>query len=94
MGRLYHYTSEEGHNTILRQKIIRQSKDFQKDCLYGDGVYLTTLNPEDFDKESLARNNYGAGWRKRLSAGRLDYYIELGRFFSLSTPHGLLLYVN
>ena len=53
MGRLYHYTSEQGHNIITRQKIIKQSKDFQKDCIYGDGVYLTTLNPEDFDKESI-----------------------------------------
>ena len=90
MGRLYHYTSEQGHNIITRQKIIKQSKDFQKDCIYGDGVYLTTLNPEDFDKESIARNNYGGGWRKRLSDGKLDYYIELGKFFPLSRVYKLM----
>ena len=78
MGRLYHYTSEQGHDRILGQKMIKQSQNFQKDCIYGDGVYLTTLNPEDLDKKSLAKNNYGGGWRKRLSDGRLDYYIELG----------------
>lgn len=87
MGRLYHYTSEQGHGRIVRQKLIRQSKDFQKDCVFGDGVYLTTLNPEDFDKKSLAKNNYGGGWRKRLSDGKLDFYIEIGKFFTLSRLH-------
>ena len=78
MSRQYHYTSEQGHDRIVGQKRIKQSQNFQKDCVYGDGVYLTTLNPEDFDKKSLAKNNYGGGWRKRLSDGRLDYYIEIG----------------
>ena len=82
MGRLYHYTSEQGHDRILGQKLIKQSQNFQKDCIYGDGVYLTTLNPEDLDKKSLAKNNYGGGWRKRLSDGRLDYYIEIEIPFS------------
>jgi len=82
MGRLYHYTSDQGHQRIIGQKLIKQSQNFQRDCVYGDGVYLTTLNPEDFDKESLAKNNYGGGWRKRLSDGRLDYYIEIEIPFS------------
>ena len=89
MGRLYHYTSEQGHSRIVGQKLIRQSQNFQKDCVYGDGVYLTTLNPEDFDKKSLAKNNYGGGWRKRLSDGRLDYYIEIG-IFNTTIPFSLL----
>ena len=89
MGRLYHYTSEQGHGRIVGEKLIRQSQNFQKDCVYGDGVYLTTLNPEDFDKKSLAKNNYGGGWRKRLSDGRLDYYIEIG-IFNTTIPFSLL----
>jgi len=77
MGRLYHYTSSQGHDRISSTGLIKQSKNFEKDCVYGDGVYLTTLNPEDFDKAELAKNNYGGAWRKRLSDGRLDYYIEI-----------------
>ena len=45
-------------------------------------MYLTTLNPEDFDKAELAKNNYGGAWRKRLADGRLDYYIEVEIPFS------------
>jgi len=77
MGRLYHYTNQRGYENIKRSGIIRQSQNFEKDCVYGDGVYLTTLNPEDFSKEDLAKNNYGGGWRRRMSDGRLDYYIEI-----------------
>ena len=77
MGRLYHYTNQRGYENIKKSGIIRQSQNFEKDCVYGDGVYLTTLNPEDFSKEDLAKNNYGGGWRRRMSDGRLDYYIEI-----------------
>jgi len=82
MGRLYHYTSEQGHKNIVTSGVIRQSQNFTRDCVYGNGVYLTTLNPEDFSKADLAKNNYGGGWRKRLSDGRLDYYIEIEIPFS------------
>ena len=77
MGRLYHYTNQQGYDQIVRSKTIRQSQNFEKDCLYGDGVYLTTMNPQEFSKEDLARNNWGGAWKKRMSAGRLDYYIEI-----------------
>lgn len=77
MGRLYHYTSEQSHARIVASGRIKMSQNFQKDCVYGDGVYLTTLNPEDFDKTELAKNNYGGAWRKRLADGRLDYYVEI-----------------
>ena len=86
MGRLYHYTSQAGHEQIVRSGVIKQSQNFTRDCVYGDGVYLTTLNPEDFSKEDLAKNNYGGGWRKRLSDGRLDYYVEIEIPFSDLTP--------
>ena len=82
MGRLYHYTSQAGHEQIVGSGVIKQSQNFTRDCVYGDGVYLTTLNPEDFSKEDLAKNNYGGGWRKRLSDGRLDYYVEIEIPFS------------
>ena len=82
MGRLYHYTSQEGHDHIVKSGLIKQSQNFTKDCVYGDGVYLTTLNPEDFSKKDLAKNNYGGLWEKRLSDGRLDCYVEIEIPFS------------
>jgi len=82
MGRLYHYTSQGGHDHIVKSKFIKQSQNFTKDCVYGDGVYLTTLNPEDFSKKDLAKNNYGGLWEKRLSDGRLDCYVEIEIPFS------------
>jgi len=82
MGRLYHYTSDKGHARISSTGVIKQSQNFERDCVYGDGVYLTTLNPEDFDKAELAKNNYGGAWRKKLADGRLDYYIEIEIPFS------------
>ena len=57
MGRLYHYTSHTGHDHIVKSGLIKQN--FTKDCVYGDGVNQTTLNPKDFPKADLARNNDG-----------------------------------
>merc|ERR1712098_612824 len=82
MGRLYHYTTREGLESIKRTRRIKQSANFERDCVYGDGVYLTSLNPEDYDKSDLAKNNYGAAWKKRLEAGRLDCYVEIDIPFS------------
>ena len=82
MGRLYHYTSDSGHDRITGSGRIKQSQNFERDCVYGDGVYLTTLNPEDFDTADIAKNNYGGAWRKKLADGRLDYYIEVEIPFS------------
>lgn len=82
MGRLYHYTNQESLAKIKRSKYIRQSKNFERDCVYGDGVYLTSLNPKDWDKADLAKNNYGGGWKKRLEDGRLDCYVEIEIPFS------------
>ena len=77
MGRLYHYTSAEAHDQIRAGGVIKQSQNSERDCCYGDGVYLTTIDPHHFAKEDIAKNNYGGGWRARLAAGKLDYYVEL-----------------
>jgi len=82
MGRLYHYTSQHGCDRITSSGCIKQSQNFERDCVYGDGVYLTTLNPEDFGKADIAKNNYGGAWKKKMDDGRLDCYIEIDIPFS------------
>ena len=77
MVKLYHYTNFEGYSQIKRTKVIKKSESFTRDCRYGAGVYLTSMNPSDHDKEEIARNNYGQGWQKNMSIGKLDHYIEV-----------------
>ena len=68
MVRLYHYTSKEGLEKILTEKLIRDSKE---------GVYLTSLNPRDYSMFSSAWNIYGRGCFKKMMDGSMDHYIEL-----------------
>lgn len=54
---LYHYTNEEGKNSILKSGFIKKSSSFNGDALYGDGVYLTALEPSN-TTASLILNNW------------------------------------
>ena len=56
---LYHYTTKDGKDGIAQGRVIYQSTDQIKDCLLGEGVYLTSLSPRSHSKEDIARNNYG-----------------------------------
>ena len=73
--KLYHYTDAKGIAEIKRTHVIRCSLGDQRDGIFGDGVYLTSLNPEDHDKEEIARNNWNNGWEGNL--GKTEYYIEI-----------------
>ena len=74
--KLYHYTDASGHAEIKRTKVIRRSqRGQQRDGIFGDGVYLTSLDPNDHNKEEIARNNWNNGWRENLH--KTDYYIEI-----------------
>ena len=74
--KIYHYTDASGHAEIKRTKVIRRSqRGQQRDGIFGDGVYLTSLDPHDHNKEEIARNNWNNGWRANL--GKSDYYIEI-----------------
>jgi hypothetical protein len=57
MSSLYHYTSSEGRKGILRDGVIRSSRDTTLDAVLGVGVYLTALPPETNTWVLLA-NNY------------------------------------
>ena len=74
--KLYHYTDASGHATIRRTKVIRCSRRGQQvDGIFGEGVYLTSLNPKDHDKEEIAKNNWNNGWNGNLD--KTDYYFEI-----------------
>ena len=71
MVRLYHYTSEQGLAAIKREGRIRASRAgrgsaLTRDCQYGEGVYLTRLDPKEHSKAEVAKNNYANGWKSRL----------------------------
>ena len=74
--KLYHYTDASGHATIRRTKVIRCSRRGQQvDGIFGEGVYLTSLNPNDHDKEEIAKNNWNNGWKGNLN--KTDYYFDI-----------------
>ena len=74
--KLYHYTDVSGHTEIKRTKVIRCSRrGQQRDGIFGEGVYLTSLNPRDHDKEEIAKNNWNSGWEGNLD--KTDCYIEI-----------------
>jgi len=76
MVKLYHYTNYETHCQIKRTKVIRVSTSATRDCRYGTGVYLTSMNPSEHEKEEIARNNYAGGWQGNMRLGKLDYHFE------------------
>ena len=74
--KLYHYTDASGHATIRRTNVIRCSRRGEQiDGIFGEGVYLTSLNPNDHDKEEIAKNNWNNGWKGNLN--KTDYYFEI-----------------
>ena len=54
----YHYTSKKAAEAIKKSKIIKSSKGEGRDAHFGDGVYFTDMNPEDFTRTEVSRNNY------------------------------------
>jgi len=73
----YHYTDEEGSRKIIRSGKILASLSFttSDDAGYGNGVYLTTLNPDTHSKHDIAMNN----WVKTTESfiNKTKYYFVL-----------------
>ena len=55
---LYHYTDESGMRGIQDLREIKQSGMVGVDAVFGEGVYLTSLNPEQHSKKTIAQNNW------------------------------------
>lgn len=59
---LYHYTSKKGCSSIKKTGCVRCSVD-EGAKYYGEGVYLTKLNPLSHTRLEIAENNYdNAHW--------------------------------
>ena len=70
---LYHYTSKEAAKAIKESRIIESSKGEGRDAYSGDGVYFTDMNPEDFTRTEVSRNNY----RYPNAKKKLEYCITV-----------------
>lgn len=53
----YHYTDEDSLESIIESGKIRKSETRRGDAAYGEGVYLTMIDPLQ-SKEDILRNNY------------------------------------
>ena len=80
---LYHYTTEEGAKGILKDGAIKPSvrkgtgrtKD---DALFGQGVYLTSLQP-GIGKQIIALHNYDGNNKnvqKMIKSGKVNFAIK------------------
>ena len=56
--KVYHYSNSAGMSGIKNSGCIRQSTDIEYDAILGAGVYLTTMSPNSYSKEQIAKNNY------------------------------------
>lgn len=59
MSVYYHYTTPQAAEEIRRTGVIKKSskKAKRRDAVYGDGVYLTQMNPTA-SRQWIALNNY------------------------------------
>ncbi|OWF41395.1 uncharacterized protein LOC110462532 [Mizuhopecten yessoensis] len=76
---LYHHTTKEGANGILKSGHIKESTDMKIGAVYGPGVYMTSYGPEK-SQEEIALNNYGNQKGiaiKILQAGKTDAIIAI-----------------
>lgn len=77
MGVYYHYTDKDSLKKIKRSKRINKSGVSNKDAIYGKGVYLTKLGPQNKSKYEIAMNNYDSAWNQGLSEGKVDCFIRI-----------------
>ncbi len=75
-GYLYHYTDNFGKDGILKSGVIRAK--IGPVAVYGEGVYLTSIFPEE-GKRKILVNNYGLNVFGSHKDDRADYYFEFNR---------------
>ncbi|XP_048241067.1 uncharacterized protein LOC124119549 [Haliotis rufescens] len=87
----YHYTNESGKNNIVQSMCIKASRHnpMGNDVAFGEGVYGTTMDPDNYSKQEVAKNNYDNRprfWESLMDIGRVDYAIEIFLPTSSLTP--------
>ena len=76
----WHYTSEEGARGIKQTGRIEPSHTGQGDAAFGDGVYATAMNPREYSKSEIAKNNYDDSpsfWQAQQASGKTDYAVKV-----------------
>ena len=79
---LYHYTNVGSYHSIMREGRIEPSSPKSKGQRgqggrHGRGVYLTDMNPQEFDREDVAKNNYGSGWETNINKTTHHICVEI-----------------
>ena len=54
---LFHYTNKTAKQAIDKSGYIKKSTDTQRDAILGQGVYLTSMTPNN-SSQSVLKNNY------------------------------------
>ena len=57
---------------ILLERRIKKSIPSDRNAFYGEGVYLTDMDPFQYGKEEIAINNWGQGHKKILHCGKVE----------------------
>lgn len=70
--RLFHYTNKSGYQGIVSKGVIQSGGGN-----YGTGVYLTDLNPDLYERSTIARAIFRLGGSFNEKKGKLDFYVEI-----------------
>jgi hypothetical protein len=75
---LFHYTSLEGHDGILKSKNIRPSlrANNPKDARHGDGQYFSDILPNTRRPAELSRIFFGFPWGGKRFAYHIDVNVD------------------
>ena len=69
---VYHYTSKESYNEIMRTTAIKPSSPWTTmDANYGVGWYFTDLGPDTCDVATAYHC-----WRDTTALDRVEYYLK------------------
>jgi len=69
----YHYTSQEAATEIMLSGEILPSEASNGDAAFGDGVYLTTMEPQ-YGAQAVIKNNWGGAV---VSMEKLEVFFEI-----------------
>lgn len=86
---LTHYTTEQGYNSIMESGELLPSTG-PIHARFGDGQYLTDINPLDFTAGQVSRRLYGVPWK----TNSLTHYIKIdvsGLNVIKNMPHNFLI---
>ena len=73
----YHYTTQSGAEAIGKDKVIQESTNKAKDCAAGVGCYFTTMDPETYTKEEIAKDSWGDMAQEALNEGKMEWVIKV-----------------